>query len=295
MNAITGSMRRRPLVWFFGLAYAINAAAFATHFIAPLKALSPLWLIGVFSPTLAALSVTALTGGWPAVRHLLAGYARWRIGWVWCLAATSLAWAPLLVAFVYIALGHPPRGLPEGMTWGMYALTLLTGWLTGPLAEETGWRGFALPRLQGQMNALKANLLLGLLWAFWHVPQYLTGGVANGGMIPFPIFVPLTMGLAILFAWVFNNTRGSLAATTLMHYAFNFTGGHIGGLLGLVPPVVLYGAGAAILVFAGVVVFTAGPQHLSRRPVDELPIERPATDAAAGASQANLQPKALRH
>jgi membrane protease YdiL (CAAX protease family) len=270
-------MRRWPLVWFFGLAYAINAAAFATHLITPISAFSLQWLIGVFSPTIAAYLVAAGMGGWPQVKRLLAGYTRWRIGWAWLLAATSLAWLPLLAALAYMALGNPPRGLPEGMTWGAYLVIVLQGWLTGPLAEESGWRGFALPRLQAHLGALNASLLLGLLWAFWHVPQYLTGGVISGGMMPFPIFVPMTVALTVLFTWVFNNTHGSLVATTIMHFSFNYSGGHIGGLLGLVPPMVLYGSGVAILLLSILVVFVAGPKYLSRKPLSELPFEAAGT------------------
>jgi hypothetical protein len=127
--------------------------------------------------------------------------------------------------------------------------------------------------MQARTSALNASLLLGVLWAFWHVPQYLTGGVQSGGMMPFPIFVPVTIVLTVLFTWVFNNTRGSLVATTLMHFSYNFSGGHIAGLLGLVPGMVLYGASTGLVVLALLAVIYAGPKYLSRRPVSELPIE----------------------
>ena len=90
-TARDASARRWPLVWFFVLAYAINAAATVTHFIRPVAPMSPVWLISIFSPTLAAYAVAALMGGWPEVKKLLAGYARWRIGWRWYLAALSMA------------------------------------------------------------------------------------------------------------------------------------------------------------------------------------------------------------
>jgi membrane protease YdiL (CAAX protease family) len=290
--SLTASLRRHPLLWFFALAYAINAAATSVNLITPVAALSPIWLIAIFSPTLAAYLVAAGMGGWPEVKKLLAGYARWRIGWQWYLAALSMALIPLAVAVVYIALGNPPRGLPEGMTWGAYAVIFMQGWLTGPLAEESGWRGFALPRLQGRMSALNASLLLGVLWAFWHVPQYLTGGVASGGMMPFFIFVPVTIVLTILFTWVFNNTRGSLVATTIMHFSYNFSGGHIAGLLGLVPGMVLYGASAGLVILAALVIVFAGPKYLSRRPVSDLPIEP--SEAGPVAPQPALRPAAMR-
>jgi hypothetical protein len=78
---------------------------------------------------------------------------------------------------------------------------------------------------------------------------------------------------------VFNNTRGSLVATTLMHFSYNFSGGHIAGLLGLVPGMVLYGASTGLVIIAVLAVLWGGPKHLSRRPVSELPIIR--DDAAS--------------
>jgi membrane protease YdiL (CAAX protease family) len=293
MSVIGGSMRRYPLVWFFTLAYAINIAATSVNLITPVPALSPVWLIAIFSPTLAAYLVAAGMGGWPEVKKLLAGYTRWRIGWPWYLAALSMALIPLGVALVYIALGNPPRGLREGLTWGGYLVILMQGWLTGPLAEESGWRGFALPRMQARMSALNASLLLGVLWAFWHVPQYLAGGVQTGGMMPFPIFVPVTLVLTILFTWVFNNTRGSLVATTIMHFSYNFSGGHIAGLLGLVPGMVLYGASGGLVVLAVLAVIFFGPKYLSRHPQSELPIEPPEA-APAARPQPILKPAHLR-
>lgn len=173
---------------------------------------------------------------------------------------------------------------PGGTLWTYPGLLLIT-LLAGPLAEETGWRGFALPRMQARMGALNANLLLGVLWAFWHGPMYLIGG----GSIPFLIFVPLSVALAILFAWVFNNTRGSLVATTLMHFSFNFAGGHLAGHLGLVPPMVLnIAGGVGLLLIAVVVVIVVGPKYLSRRPVSELPFE--AAVAHTGPLAPSLKP-----
>jgi len=273
MSTLRQWIQKRPLVWFFGLAYGINAGVTGTTYIVPLEHFSARWLIAIFSPTIAAYLVAAGMGGWPEVKKLLAGYTRWRIGWQWYLAALSMALIPLAVALVYIALGNPPRGLPEGMTWGAYAVIVMQGWLTGPLAEESGWRGFALPRMQARLSALNASLLLGVLWTFWHVPQYLIGGVATGGMMPFPIFLPVTLVLTVLFTWVFNNTRGSLVATTLMHFSYNFAGGHIAGLLGLIPGMVLYIASSGLVILALLAVVVYGPKYLSRKPVSELPIE----------------------
>ena len=240
MSTLLFWFRRWPLATYFVLAYGICAAAFFSTYFVPLQPFSPVWIIGVSGPAIAGVIMAAVVGGWPEVKHLLSGYTRWRFNWKWYLAAASLGLLPLVVALVYIALGNPPSGLKPGVMLWTYPILLLQTLIAGPLAEETGWRGFALPRMESRWGALNASLALGVLWTFWHVPQYLTGGA---GMIPFPIFLPLTIALSILFAWVYNNTRGSLVATTLMHFSFNFAGGHLAGHLGLVPPMVINIAG----------------------------------------------------
>src|SRR5688500_12130455 len=67
--------------------------------------------------------------------------------------------------------------------------------LAGALGEETGWRGFALPHMQTRLGPLAASLVLGLLWAFWHVPLWWL----NPAPMPFVVYVPTVVCAAILF------------------------------------------------------------------------------------------------
>jgi membrane protease YdiL (CAAX protease family) len=60
--------------------------------------------------------------------------------------------------------------------------------LTG-LAEEPGWRGFALPRLQARYGPLLGSLLLGLFWSLWHLPNLL---FQPGGLSIFMLFIMAT-------------------------------------------------------------------------------------------------------
>jgi membrane protease YdiL (CAAX protease family) len=89
----------------------------------------------------------------------------------------------------------------------------------GPLGEEPGWRGFAFPRLQRQYGPLVGTLILGPVWAFWHVPIWLTAwrvaemqNIYN--VILFVLFISLW---TFVFTWVFNNTRGSVLVAILVH------------------------------------------------------------------------------
>jgi membrane protease YdiL (CAAX protease family) len=101
--------------------------------------------------------------------------------------------------------------------------------LGGPLGEELGWRGFALPRLQQRRTALTSSIFLGLIWGLWHIPLYFVPGtgqheILRSGTSPgFAIggFVGWTIGLSVLFTWLFNKTRGSLIVVILFHAAIN--------------------------------------------------------------------------
>jgi membrane protease YdiL (CAAX protease family) len=100
----------------------------------------------------------------------------------------------------------------------------------GPLFEETGWRGFALPRIQKRFGPLRGTVLLGLLWAGWHFFLYLpawsaagaTGAAANAA-----IFVVFTVATSVVFTWLSNNTRASLALAMLLHGSIDGTATYV--------------------------------------------------------------------
>jgi hypothetical protein len=106
---------------------------------------------------------------------------------------------------VYIALGNPPDGLTPGITIPMLLGRVVYQLFSGPISEEAGWRGFALPRLQSKYNALVSSLILGVIWTFWHLPLFFLAGSAQKG-IPFPIYLVLICTLTLYITWVYNNT-----------------------------------------------------------------------------------------
>jgi membrane protease YdiL (CAAX protease family) len=86
--------------------------------------------------------------------------------------------------------------------------------------EEIGWRGYVLPRLQAKYSALTATLILGVIWGFWHLPKYLT----HFSVPSFAWFMGHTMAAAVLYTWLYNNTKGSLLLVTLFHASSNTMG-----------------------------------------------------------------------
>ncbi len=213
-----------------------------------------------------------VTGGWAQVKRLLTGFTRWKVGIGWYLAAAFLILGPFVIALVYIALGHPAAGLEPGTTIPSLLGIIVFQFFSGPFAEEAGWRGFALPRLQTRFNALASSLILGVIWTFWHLPFfYLTG--ATQVSIPMPIYLLLVTTIGFYLTWLYNNTRGSLVITTLGHFAYNLSSTLIVGVISLMPAMTFYMTAGPLLflVVVGVVIYYK-PRHFSKKPVNEIPI-----------------------
>lgn len=104
-------------------------------------------------------------------------------------------------------------------------VTLLIG---GPLSEEIGWRGFLLPRLQKRLNPFCSSIVLGIIWACWHLPLFFIVGTCQYG-IPFLLFVMTTTINTIIITWIFNRTNGSLVFPILFHTCNNVAAGLLVG------------------------------------------------------------------
>jgi membrane protease YdiL (CAAX protease family) len=103
--------------------------------------------------------------------------------------------------------------------FGVFVYVLFLG---GALGEEPGWRGFALPRLQSLHGPLVGSLILGVLWALWHLPLFWTPWNTLTAL-NIVVFVLAATCLAIMYTRVFNNTKGSVLMAILIHAAFNWT------------------------------------------------------------------------
>lgn len=177
----------------------------------------------------ASLIMTGLTSGKKGIAKLIKGFLIWRVGWIWYLTAFFLLPIIFLSA---VLINSAWTGLPIdfsttaahmifGASAKLPALVLpffIFDFLTN--GEEMGWRGYVLPRLQAKHSALISSLILGAVWALWHLPRYLTPH--NSGS--FLLGTIKILADAILYTWLFNNTKGSLLLTTIMHAAENTAG-----------------------------------------------------------------------
>jgi membrane protease YdiL (CAAX protease family) len=193
----------------------------------------------------------------------------WRISPAWW--AVALLLHPLLTlaaAALVLASGAtvPPLAL-EGAASRLlnpFGLLAMMGFILviGPLPEEIGWRGYLLDRLQERWNALGASLILGLVWWSWHLPLFVLPGYfeAFGRVNPTPLdFLYGIVPGAVLYTWVYNNTRRSVLAVIAFHFMENFTGEFLG-----ISPEVRAVRLVLVLVLVLVVIWRWGPQMLSR-------------------------------
>lgn len=213
MDTITWFVKRRPLITFFVLAFAI------TWTLVPLVSISFAFpVLGLFGPALAAIIVTAIAEGGAGVRALLSRVVQWRVGWVWYVAALGLPFALTLAARGFqLVLGGSTNAGPGDPIALIATLALLV------VGEELGWRGFALPRLQARFGGLGASLVLGVLWAAWHLANTAIPGLERY-WYAFPAFALFVVAQTVLFTWIANHTRGSVLLAWLFHAAINVAG-----------------------------------------------------------------------
>jgi membrane protease YdiL (CAAX protease family) len=92
--------------------------------------------------------------------------------------------------------------------------------ILGPLGEELGWRGYALPRLLQRFSPLAASLILGVIWGVWHLPSFFVSSLVQSSLA-IPVFLFGALCMSILATWLYLHTGGSVLITVLFHLAFN--------------------------------------------------------------------------
>ena len=217
MNGLS-IVRRYPLVTFFtlviGLTWGIGALIKGTPVLAP---------DGNFIAALyiAIIVVIGATTGRAGFASLARSAFRWRVSPIWYLVVLAL---PVLILGATLSLvsafGTAPLDLTKMPAPGQIAVffgLLMVFPLATPIAEELAWRGVALPRLLATRSALTASLILGAVWAIWHLPVVLSTPELR---VPVPFMLAI-VPLSVLTTWIFVNTRASVFVQILFHAWFN--------------------------------------------------------------------------
>ena len=208
---------------FFILTFALSWSLWFAGGVTSASFNSVLYIIGVFAPAIVAVGLTALSGGSVAVIALLKRLVDWEVPGRWYVFAAGYRLAIKLTAalvhrFIWGAwpmFGQEPLLL-------MLAATVASTVMGGQAGEELGWRGYALPRLADRFGMGIASLLLGVIWAVWHLPFFFAP-VADKFGESFLLYLLQVVGLSVAMAWLYTNTRGSLLPVMLLHAAVNNT------------------------------------------------------------------------
>jgi len=174
----------------------------------------PVFLLGVFGPAIVALALTALGEGRAGVARLLARIGKWQVGARFYLFAIGyMAATKLLAALIRrMAVGHWPTFGDTPVPLMLGAIVVST-WVQA--GDELGWRGYALPRLAKYVGLGAAGVLIGVIWALWHVPLFFLQGSDSAGQ-SFPIYLLHVTALSVAMSWLYWKTEGSLLLVMLM-------------------------------------------------------------------------------
>ena len=231
-KGIRGAIKRHPLLAFFILANALSWTAWVPYILSnnglgvwdytfELGQITGMLPGAYLGPLSAAFIVTLTTGGRAGLRTWVGRLWRWRVRWHWYAIALLGVPAALIILGLFASGGQ--IFAPTLATLAMYVPFLILQMITTGLAEEPGWRDFALPRLQAKFGPMKSAFILGPLWALWHMPLFLTewGGWGVSDWTRPVFFTIFCIGFNVVMAWVFNSTGQSLPLAMLAHVSVN--------------------------------------------------------------------------
>lgn len=170
-------------------------------------------VLGAYSPSLAGIILTVTMRGVPGIKDLFVRLFRWRANLIWWLLAFFVYPVAFLLSHVvgHYFLGRGP--VEYNLFFQTLPVLIATGFLfqdSGPLGEEIGIRGFALPRMLEQWSPFWASLILGAVWSLWHLPAFFLGGIADHAHWSFWVFLLIPVGISFFMTLIHINSRGSI-------------------------------------------------------------------------------------
>lgn len=231
------------LMLFFGLSFLVSWSVWTFQIVSGSSSQILFWVAG-FGPTIAALLLTAWRGGRSSVWEFLGRLLQWRVGLRWYgfgLFGTPLVM--LLALGVHMLMGgnrpqfvDPNHLVTSIEQWPGILIVFVYVFIFTALGEEPGWRGYALPRLQMRFSPFFSSLILGLVWACWHLPLFWMAGNFHQDL-PVSWFLLQVLGSTFLYTWIFHHTRGNLLIMLFFHTSSNTA-------VGLLPVLPLDNAGS---------------------------------------------------
>ncbi len=215
-------MRQRDLIPFFVVAFMIAWGVLGLYMFASeamvrlfgnLSGEHPLFYLAVYAPAIAALTLILYRTGIDGIRRFLSRLLLWRVSIQWYFLLIVVVPAVFYVSALFKRGSYDTLfPFPSAQA---YLVALLLMAIKGPI-EEIGWRGFALPLLQRTLAPIWAALVLGVIWAVWHLPAFLLSGTPQSAWSLTP-FLMGTVALSVIVTPLFNTSRGSILLPAVFH------------------------------------------------------------------------------
>lgn len=201
-------------------------------------------------PFIAGLLMTYLADGKLGVKELISKMVKYKVSGRWYLPLLIFP-SLLLIVAVLLGIFVSPELAPTLGTLG-----LIGGPMAG-LLEETGWTGFAYPKMKGKRSVLATAIYFGVIHGVWHIVADFLGNFNAFGGYWLPYFFGFCLhvvALRVLIVWVYSNT-GSVFLAILMHASSTgFYGILISTTMSPVNWVIFYNIYGVVLCLAAAVV-----------------------------------------
>ena len=208
-------------------------------------------IVSGFGPSLSWIAVVTFFGNRAALRVWFVRCLNWRTDWRWYAVAFCI---PPAIMLLGLALYNVTGGVIQASIPGEklplfianFALIFVLG---GPLGEEFGWRGYALPAVSAHLNWRIGSLLVGVIWSVWHLPLFYMAGTPQSHM-SFIVFLVSTTAESVMFAWLFRNTGRSIVPAMIMHTSIN-------GWMSLILAMLTTGSPQFLVIMTGIQILVA--------------------------------------
>lgn len=177
--------------------------------------------IQAFGPTLSALIITGYFEGKKGLQHYAKSLLKFKVKYYWYLLVFFLPIFVYSLPVVFsLAMGNPSNHDYFNMSlWGVTLATIISNIFFAALAEEPGWRGYALPKMNQQFRPIISGTIIGVIWAFWHLLFYVFG---SRPWSTFPQFIFTVTVISCLYTWIYQKTK-SIPLMIIFHVMHNLS------------------------------------------------------------------------